>query len=84
MEEFGSSGSAGAYPPMKLLPMFRRERPERRYLQAEKRAKAFFRFNPPQDRPYPMEEPLPQDDDPNSSGLNPMRSPLLSRDLIFE
>jgi len=32
-----------------------------------------------------MEEPPPQDDDPNFSALNPMRSlPLLSRDLIFE
>jgi len=31
-----------------------------------------------------MEEPPPQDDDPNFSTLNPMRSPLLSRDLIFE
>jgi len=31
-----------------------------------------------------MEEPLPQDDDPNFSALNPMGSPLLSRDLIFE
>ena len=47
VEEFGSSGSAGAYPSMKLLPLFRRQRPERRFLQAEKRAKAFFRFNPP-------------------------------------
>jgi len=47
VKEFGSSGSAGAYPSMKLPPMFRRERPERRFLQAEKRAKAFFCFNPP-------------------------------------
>ena len=31
-----------------------------------------------------MEEPPPQDDDPNFSALNPRRSPLLSRDLIFE
>jgi hypothetical protein len=31
-----------------------------------------------------MEEPPPQDDDPNFSALNPMRSPLLSRGLIFE
>jgi len=35
VEEFGSSGSAGAYPSMKPLPLFRRERPERRFLQAE-------------------------------------------------
>jgi hypothetical protein len=31
-----------------------------------------------------MEEPPPQDDDPNFSALNPIRSPLLSRNLIFE
>jgi len=31
-----------------------------------------------------MEGPPPQDDDPNFSALNPRRSPLLSRDLIFE
>jgi hypothetical protein len=31
-----------------------------------------------------MEEPPPQDDDPNFSALDPMRSPFLSRDLIFE
>ena len=31
-----------------------------------------------------MEEPPPQDDDPNFSALNPMRSLLLSRGLIFE
>jgi hypothetical protein len=31
-----------------------------------------------------MEEPPPQDDDPNFSTLHPMRSPLLSRDLIFK
>ena len=43
-----------------------------------------FPFQSPQDRPDPMEEPPPQDDDPNFSALNPMRSPLLSRDLIFE
>jgi len=51
VEEFGSSGSAGAYPSMKLLPMFRRGRPERRFLQAEKKAKAFFRFNLPRTGP---------------------------------
>jgi len=43
-----------------------------------------FPFQSPQDRPDPMEEPPPQDDDPNFSALNPMRSPLLSRDLIFK
>ena len=70
---------------MKLLPLFRRQRPERRFLQAEKRTKACFRFSiPPQDRPDPMEEPPPQDDDPNFSAPNPMRFPLLSRDLSFE
>ena len=43
-----------------------------------------FPFQSPQDRPDPMEEPPPQDDDPNFFALNPMRSSLLSRDLIFE
>jgi hypothetical protein len=51
VEEFGSSGSAGPYPSMKLLPIFRRQRPESRFLQAEKRAKACFRFNPPRTGP---------------------------------
>jgi len=60
------------------------ERPETRFLQAEKRTKAFFHFNSPPYRPDPMEEPPPQDDDPNFFTLNPMRSLLLSRDLIFE
>jgi hypothetical protein len=30
----------------------------------------------PRDRPDPMEEPAPQDDDPNSSTLNPLSFPL--------
>ena len=53
VEEFGSSGSAGTYPSMKLLPMFRRQRPERKFLQAEKRTKALFRLNPPRTGPIP-------------------------------
>jgi len=51
---------------------------------SRKESQSMFPFQSPQDRPDPMEEPPPQDDDPNFSALNPMRSPLLSRDLIFE
>jgi len=69
---------------MKLLPLFRRERPQRRYLQSKKENQSIFPFQSPQDRHDPMEEPPPQDDDLNFSALYPMRSPLLSRDLIFE
>jgi hypothetical protein len=47
VEEFGSSGSAGAYPSMKLLPMFRRERPERGYSKQKREPKHFPVSIPP-------------------------------------
>jgi hypothetical protein len=78
VEEFGSSGSAGL--PFSIdLPTYPPQREACGQMALGARpGETIPPCVSPRDRPDPMKESPPQDDDPNSSSPNPMRSASLS------
>jgi hypothetical protein len=72
VEEFGSSGSAGSYFSRKPLPYIPQREAREEITPRRKLGKIISLCKFPRDRPDPREEQPPQDDDPNSSTLNPM------------
>jgi hypothetical protein len=75
-EGFGSSASAGSHLSNEL-PRYTPQREARGEIAPEEKlGKNICLGKFLRDRPDPMEEQPPQDDDPNPSGLNPMCSPL--------
>jgi hypothetical protein len=76
LEEFGSSGSAGSCF-SNHLPAYFPQREAREEITPEgRRSKTISPREFLLDRPDPMEEKPPQDDDPNFSSLNPKSLPL--------
>jgi hypothetical protein len=61
---------------MKPLPYIPQREAREEITPGKKLGRIISLCNFPRDRPDPMEEQPPQDDDPNSSTLNPMSYPL--------
>jgi hypothetical protein len=82
VEEFGSSGSAGSCRSIELLPCIPQKEAREEIPPRRKAGKGISLCKFPPDRPDPMKEQPPQDDDPNASTLNPM-SFLLPLPAVF-
>jgi hypothetical protein len=76
VEEFGSSGAAGSRRLFELLPYIPQREAKEEIHPRRKAEKGISPGKFPRDWPDRMIEPPPQDDDPNSSTLNPMSCPL--------
>jgi hypothetical protein len=76
MEGFGSSGSAGSSRSIELLPDIPQREAWGKITLRRKVGKGVSLGKIPRDRPNPMEAQPPQDEDPNSSTLNPMSFPF--------
>ena len=83
MEEFGSSGSAGSSFANLLLAYHPQREASEEIPSRRKAGKGISLAKIPPDRPGPMEEQPPQDDDPNSSTLNPMSFPLTPPPVFY-
>jgi hypothetical protein len=83
VEEFGSSGSAGSCRSIELFPCNPQREASEEIPSRRKAGKGISLAKIPPDRPGPMEEQPPQDDDPNSSTLNPMSFPLTPPPVFY-
>jgi hypothetical protein len=76
VEEFGSSSTAGSSRSTELLPYIPQREAWGEITLRRKVGKGVSLCKIPRDRPDPMEAQPPQNEDPNSSTLNPMSFPL--------